>query len=255
MSLHWKVNIATISHLNDLLGNCVGWSEALTSNQNHSFSSYTSSVNKPSHLPATVINVTICLHVNELSFSQVSTDFCTLFIWSELSRGMLPKCQAGGRHLLYTRLHRDHFMAISSDTERVILKNNTRRKRVLNQLHCTPVILSDSWRPLKKKKGSTHSDTYNTQNATQPPTEIFNRVFLTPHPKIFFIFKHLVFSSNQLWLLYDIIWGELWLFVMLTSWLANKKRYPFGTLFTSHEKCSTKGFRHLQRPTILTYVC
>lgn len=73
--LPWKINIATISHLNYLLGNCVGWSEALTSNQYHSFSFYTSRVNKPSHLPATVINVTICLHVNELSFSQVNAYF------------------------------------------------------------------------------------------------------------------------------------------------------------------------------------
>lgn len=65
---------------------------------------HTLRVNKPSHLPATVINVTICPHVKQRSFSQLTTHLSLprYFLRSdEPSRGKcVRKCRAGGRGLL-----------------------------------------------------------------------------------------------------------------------------------------------------------
>ena len=127
LSLHWKINIATVSHLNYLLGNCVGWSEALTSNQYHSFSFYTSRVNKPSHLPATVINVTLCPYVNESSFSQVNTYFHSIFIFTGVMSSVEECCRNAkweGETFTRGQTAQRQFQGLWSGLNWVIMKSN-----------------------------------------------------------------------------------------------------------------------------------
>lgn len=66
------INITAISYSDNLLGNRVGWWKVLTPNQYHSFSYYTLRENTASHLPATVINVTLPGLVRERPLSHRS---------------------------------------------------------------------------------------------------------------------------------------------------------------------------------------